>query len=338
VALKLGERIMSETRFVTAQAAGPGRAAASEQDVLLASSLLNTAQQVGGSTGLAALGTVAWTVVANSVHAQAARTAAATSQSAHQGGRLAATAHQHGLTTGFSRAFLVAAGIAVLNRAMTIAAIRVRRTDLTGAPHPVTTEPAGQTPQSVRCDKETTMREPSGQVTAPALQALLKDGALAGEWVLDPRKSSIRLKSKAFGLPVTGVFREITGNGTVSASGEVSGTVTVAAASIDTKNTRRDTHLRSADFFDTGNHPDLTVMVDGIRPSDRGAAVTGALTVRGVTRPLSFDVAASVPDDGEVWLDAEVHVNRADFGLTWNLLGTASMHNTLIIHAVFTRR
>jgi polyisoprenoid-binding protein YceI len=184
------------------------------------------------------------------------------------------------------------------------------------------------------------MQEPSGQMTAPALQALLTGGALAGEWALDPRRSSIRLKSRAmWGLaPVTGVFRQVTGNGTVSAAGKVSGAVTVAAASIDTKNARRDTHLRSADFFDTGNHPDLTVTVDGIRPAGQGVAVTGALTVRGRTRPLAFDAAAAAHGDGEVCLDAEVHVNRADFGLTWNLLGMASMHNTLIIHAVFTRR
>ena len=138
---------MSEPRFVTTRTAALGRAAASEQDVLLASSLLNTAQQVGGSTGLAVLGTVAWTVVASSMNAHAARTAAATSQSAHQGGRLAATVYQRALTTGFSRAFLVAAGIALLSLAITIAAIRVRRTDLTGPPHPVTTESAEQTPQ-----------------------------------------------------------------------------------------------------------------------------------------------------------------------------------------------
>ena len=42
--------------------------------------------------------------------------------------------------------------------------------------------------------------------------------------------------------------------------------------------------------------------------------------------------------DGEVWLDAEVHINRADFGLTWNLMGMASMDNTLTIHAAFTQR
>ncbi len=184
------------------------------------------------------------------------------------------------------------------------------------------------------------MQAPSGQATAPLLQALLEEGTLAGEWVLDPRKSSIRLKSRSmWGLaPVKGVFREISGSGTVTPDGEVSGTVTVAAASIDTKHAKRDTHLRSADFFDVANTPYITFTADGARPSAQGVAVTGMLTVRDRTRPLSFDAAASVQDDGEVWLDAEVRINRADFGVTWNQLGMVSMDNTLTIHAVFTRR
>jgi polyisoprenoid-binding protein YceI len=177
-------------------------------------------------------------------------------------------------------------------------------------------------------------------MTAPPVQALLGDGALAGEWVMDPRRSSIRLKSRSmWGLsPVNGVFHEVSGNGTVSADGEVSATVTVAAASIDTRNTRRDTHLRSADFFDSASNPDITFAADDIRPSGQGVAVTGALTVRDRTRPLSFDAAAAVQDDGEIWLDAEIRINRADFGLTWNQMGMASMNSTLIVHTVFTRR
>ena len=184
------------------------------------------------------------------------------------------------------------------------------------------------------------MQAPPGQMTAPPVQALLVDGALAGEWVMDPRRSSIRLKSRSmWGLsPVNGVFHEISGNGTVSADGEVSATVTVAAASIDTRNTRRDTHLRSADFFDSASNPDITFAADGIRPSGQGVAVTGALTVRDRTRPLSFDAAAAVQDDGEIWLGAEIRINRADFGLTWNQMGMASMNSTLIVHTVFTRR
>jgi polyisoprenoid-binding protein YceI len=184
------------------------------------------------------------------------------------------------------------------------------------------------------------MQAQSGQMTATALEARLKDGTLAGTWVLDPRKSSIRLQSKSMAglVRVNGIFREVSGDGTVRPDGAVSGTLTAAAASIDTKNTRRDNHLRSADFFDSASYPDITFTVDGIRPSAAGVAVTGALTVRDSTRPLSFDAAASVHGGGEIWLDAEVRINRADFGLTWNRLGMISMDNTLTIHARFTRR
>jgi polyisoprenoid-binding protein YceI len=65
--------------------------------------------------------------------------------------------------------------------------------------------------------------------------------------------------------------------------------------------------------------------------------VTGTLRVRDRARPLTFDATAAVHGDGEVWLDAEVHINRAEFGLTWNLIGMASMNNTITIRAVFTR-
>jgi polyisoprenoid-binding protein YceI len=177
-------------------------------------------------------------------------------------------------------------------------------------------------------------------MTAPAAQALLTEGALAGEWVLDRRQSSISLQNRSMRglLRVRGVFRQVSGNGTVTSDGQVSGTIMVAAASIDTANGRRDTHLRSADFFDSGRHPEITFTADGIRPYGQVVAVTGLLTVRDRTRPLSFEAAASVPGDGEVWLDAEIHVDRAEFGLTWNLLGLISMDNILVIHAVFTRR
>jgi polyisoprenoid-binding protein YceI len=183
------------------------------------------------------------------------------------------------------------------------------------------------------------MQAPSGQVSTPALQALLRGQILSGDWVLDPRSSSIRLKSKVMGvIPVSGVFREISGAGAVRPDGEISGTLTVAAASVDTGNTRRDTHLRSADFFDSGNYPDITFAADDIRPAGAGAAVTGALTVRGQTQPLSVHAAVSVQGDCEVLLDASVQINRADFGLTWNVMGLAAVISTLTIHAAFIRR
>jgi len=87
------------------------------------------------------------------------------------------------------------------------------------------------------------MQAPPGQLPGPALLALLKEGTLAGDWVLDPRRSSVRLKGRSvWGLvPVNGVFREVSGSGTVSRNGSAGGTLMVATASIDTRNTQRDT-------------------------------------------------------------------------------------------------
>src|SRR5215467_9754929 len=107
-----------------------------EADSGVASSLLNTGQQLGGSIGLALLGTVAWTVAAHSAHAQAAAAARA-GHPPRPGGPLAAAIYHHALATGFGRGFLVAAGIALLTLAINLAAIRVRRADLAGAQQPV---------------------------------------------------------------------------------------------------------------------------------------------------------------------------------------------------------
>jgi EmrB/QacA subfamily drug resistance transporter len=94
-----------------------------EGDSGVASSLLNAGRQVGGSIGLAVLGTVAWTVVADGARAQAA---AARTASWH-------AIYQHALAAGFDRAFLTAAGLALLILVVAIAAIRVRRADLSGS-------------------------------------------------------------------------------------------------------------------------------------------------------------------------------------------------------------
>lgn len=175
------------------------------------------------------------------------------------------------------------------------------------------------------------------RTTGQALRELLNDGALAGEWTLDSSRSTVSLTSKSLlVVPVRGVFRQVTGHGTVSPAGAVRGTLTVGAATVDTRNAKRDTHLRSADFFDSDNHPDITFTVEDIRPAGDGVTVTGALSVRGRARPLSFDGTATVHGDGEVWLDAAAHINRADFGLTWNRMGLVSMDSTITVHAVFT--
>jgi hypothetical protein len=101
-----------------------------EADSGVAASLVNVGRQVGGSIGLAVLGTVAWTVVADSARAQAATVPRAASPAVTAAWH--AAAYRHALAVGFDRAFLVAAAIAVLILVVGATVIRVRRADLAG--------------------------------------------------------------------------------------------------------------------------------------------------------------------------------------------------------------
>jgi polyisoprenoid-binding protein YceI len=180
---------------------------------------------------------------------------------------------------------------------------------------------------------------PTPAQTATALQQKLADGSLAGNWTLDPARSTATLRSKSmWGLvPVKGVFRELEGSGTVSPAGEVTGRISLATGALDTKNAKRDTHLRSDDFFLSEKYPAITFSLDKLVPADGGVTVSGTITVRETSRPISFPASVTVAGDGEVALDATVHVDRSEFGLTWNQMGMASTKNAITIHAVFTR-
>ena len=180
---------------------------------------------------------------------------------------------------------------------------------------------------------------PSEQPASPALHSQLRDGSLAGSWTLDPARSEVVLHTRhTWGLrPLRGVFGRVSGHGTVTEDGAAGGVITVTAESVDTRNPQRDKHLRSADFFDVANHPAFTFTADSVTPTDDGVRVAGTLTVRDRTNPAPFDAKVVSTADGELVLDGELKINRADYGLTWNFIGIAAMDNTIAVHAVFTR-
>lgn len=145
-----------------------------------------------------------------------------------------------------------------------------------------------------------------------------------GTWHLEPTASTVAIKHKTMWGMVTvkGAFTAVRGEGEVAQNGTAQGTVTVGAASIDTKNTKRDTHLRSADFFDVEKHPDITLAIRDVKlDSDDTAKVSGQLTVRGISRPLALTARVVPAGRDTVTLTTEFTVDRDQFGMSWNQMG-----------------
>ena len=179
----------------------------------------------------------------------------------------------------------------------------------------------------------------SSSAIDPKVRTRLSDGSLAGTWRLDGARSTVGLRSKSlWGLaPVKGQFAQISGEGVISPAGEVTGSIRVASASIDTKNKKRDAHLRSAEFFNSDVYPDITFAVDHVDVTAEGASAVGTLEVAGRKRPLEVPVSVTASAEDTLELDAAINVDRSDFGLTWNQVGMVSMRNTITIHTLFTR-
>ena len=159
----------------------------------------------------------------------------------------------------------------------------------------------------------------------------------AGRWTLAPNRSSVAFRNKtAWGLStVTGTFSELSGDGVVGET--VTGRVTVRAASLHTGMAQRDKHLRSADFFDVDNHPDIVAEVTDAQAGADTIRLRAALTVRGTSRPIDLPITVQVLGDGAVQVSGGCTVNRRDFGVSGNLLGMVGPATELSADLVFTR-
>ena len=146
-----------------------------------------------------------------------------------------------------------------------------------------------------------------------------------GSWTFDPAHTSIGFTVKhLMAAKVRGSFKSFAGSisqGDDAAS--TSAAVTIEAASIDTGVEDRDNHLRSPDFLDVENHPQITFETTSIAQSGAGFTVTGDLTIRGVTKPVTLDMTYGgiVSDpwgNAKAIFSGETKINREEFGLTWN--------------------
>ena len=158
-------------------------------------------------------------------------------------------------------------------------------------------------------------------------------------WSLDASRSSAAFQHKSiWGLvTVRGTFSDLAGTGEILADGTGRGRLDIGAASLNTKNAKRDEHLKSADFFNVQAHP--RIVVDLRRATRDGGTiqVSGELTAAGVTRPLDLTATVVEASVDAITLRAEVKVDRASFGMTWNMLGSLKGLATVSVVARFVR-
>jgi polyisoprenoid-binding protein YceI len=148
-----------------------------------------------------------------------------------------------------------------------------------------------------------------------------------GPWEIDPGHADVAFIGRHFMLTkVRGRFTGV--SGTIVVGDEPAASrldVTIDMGSVTSGDQARDDHLRSADFFDVDNHPTATFRSTAVAWEGTTGSVTGDLTIRDVTRPLTLRVEylghVRDPWGGDrAVFSAQATVNREDWGLTWNML------------------
>jgi polyisoprenoid-binding protein YceI len=147
-------------------------------------------------------------------------------------------------------------------------------------------------------------------------------------WNIDPVHSVAEFKVKHMMISnVKGQFTGVSGSLTLDETEITQSRIeaTIDAKSINTREEKRDAHLRSADFFDVEKFPTLAFKSTRITSRGEGElAVAGDLTIHGVTRKVVFTVEGPTAPGKDPWgntrigISATTKINRKDYGLTWN--------------------
>lgn len=160
--------------------------------------------------------------------------------------------------------------------------------------------------------------------------ALLPGLALAqvSTWNIDPSHSHASFTVRHLVISnVRGEFGKTTGVLKLDEKDPTQSTVeaTIDATTIDTRELKRDEHLKSPDFFDVAKHPTITFKSTRVEKKGEGKlAVTGDLTLHGVTRPVTLDVVGPTPEVKDPWgnarrgFSASGELDRKEFGLLWS--------------------
>ncbi|WP_285728147.1 YceI family protein [Psychromicrobium xiongbiense] len=150
-------------------------------------------------------------------------------------------------------------------------------------------------------------------------------GLTTGTWNLDPAHSVVSFTVRHAGISkARGTFADVAATAVVGES--LSGSsvqATIQAASVETGNPDRNAHVRSADFFDVEQFPELTFVSTGLVGQGETYDLAGDLTIHGITHPVTFEVefegvAVDPFGNTKAGFSAEATISRKDFGLTWN--------------------
>jgi polyisoprenoid-binding protein YceI len=149
---------------------------------------------------------------------------------------------------------------------------------------------------------------------------------LTGDWTIDPAHTRIGFSARhAMVTTVRGQFKEFEGTAHIDGANPAGSTVsvTIKGESIDTGNADRDGHLRSGDFFENETYPDITFVSTKVERDGSDWAVTGDLTIKGVSKPVTvvFEPTGSAQDPyGNIraGFEGAATLNRKDWGLTYN--------------------
>ena len=148
------------------------------------------------------------------------------------------------------------------------------------------------------------------------------------KWVIDPSHSEIAFKVKLLMITnVKGVFTEFEASIYTTGEDFMSAEIDfwMNPGSVDTKDAKRNEHLKNADFFDVENHKEITFMANTVENVDKDGSyeLWGDLTIKGITKKIKLDVEfGGVMKDpwGNVKAGFTINgkINRKDWGLTWN--------------------
>jgi polyisoprenoid-binding protein YceI len=149
-------------------------------------------------------------------------------------------------------------------------------------------------------------------------------------WRIDPARSSVEFGVKVLWGVLTVKGRFAAYQGMLDLSGQPAIELTIETRSLDTGNERRDTHLRSPDFFGAETHPYMRFVSESATLAGDRLKVRGRLHANGSSVPLELD-AQLRRVGGELELEAATEVDRRGLGISWNVLGMVSSVSRLTV-------